>query len=73
MREVCDPYKKQSDCILSPQLVLIFINDPLFAFENTLSDPSVLPNWCKVKSLFYADDLVILSQSKTGLHIILPR
>ena len=72
MREVCDPYKKQSDCILSP-LVLIFIKDPLFAFENTLSDPSVLPNRCKVKFLFYADDLVILSQSKTGLNIKLPR
>ena len=72
MGEVCDPYKKQSDCILSP-LVLIFINDPLFAFKDTLSDPSVLPNRCKVKSLFYADDLIILWQSKTGLHIKLPR
>ena len=72
MREVCNPHKKQSDCILSP-LLLIFINDPLFAFENTLSDPPVLPNRCKIKSLFYADDLIILSQSKMGLQIKLSR
>ena len=54
-------------CILSPLLFNIYINDLPFAFENTLSDPLVLPNGAKLNSLLCADDLVILSRSKTGL------
>ena len=33
-----------------------------------VSDPFVLPNGTKLNSLLYADDLIILSRSKTGLQ-----
>ena len=46
----------------------LYINDLPLAFENTLSDPFVLPNGAKLNSLLYADDLIILSRSKTGLQ-----
>ena len=54
--------------ILSPDPLLfnLYINDLPFAFENTLYDPFVLPNGAKLNSLLYADDLIILSRSKTG-------
>ena len=54
-------------CILSPLLFNLFINElPLFNASNT--DPFTLPNGTKLHSLLnYADDLVILSKSKTGL------
>ena len=55
-------------CILSPLLFNLYINDLPFASENTLSDPFVLPNGAKLNSLLYADDLIILSRSKTGLQ-----
>ena len=54
--------------ILSLLLFNLYINDLPFAFENTLSDPFVLPNGAKLNSLLYADDLIILSRSKTGLQ-----
>ena len=53
-------------CIVSPLLFNFYIHDLPFAFENTLSDPFVLPNGAKLNSLLYADDLIILSRSKTG-------
>ena len=59
-------------CILSPLLFNLFINNIPYSFENTLSDPFVLSNGTKLNSLFYADDLVILSRSKTGLQTYLP-
>ena len=52
MREVCGK-------AVSP--LNLHINDLPSAFENTLSDPFVLPNGEKLNSLFYADDLIILS------------
>ena len=55
-------------CILSPLLFNLFINNIPFSFENTLSDPFVLPNGTKLSALLYADDLVILSRSKRGLQ-----
>ena len=55
-------------CILSPLLFNLYINDLPLAFENTLSDPFVLPKGAKINSLLYADDLIILSRSKTGLQ-----
>ena len=55
-------------CILSPLLFNLFINNIPFSFEETLSDPFVLPNGAKLNSLLYADDLVILSRSKIGLQ-----
>ena len=39
-----------------------------YFFENTLSDPFVLPDGTKINSLLYADDLIILSRSKIGLQ-----
>ena len=54
--------------ILSLLLFNLYINDLPFAFENTLSDPFVLPNGAKLNSLLYADNLIILSRSKTGLQ-----
>ena len=44
-------------CILSPLLFNLFINNIPFSFEETLSDPFVLPNGAKLNSLLYADDL----------------
>ena len=55
-------------CILSPLLFNLYINNLTYLFENTLSDPFVLPNGTKTKSLLYADDLIILSRSKLGLQ-----
>ena len=55
-------------CILSPLLFNLYINDLPFSFENILSDPFVLPNGTKLNALLYADDLIILSRSKTGLQ-----
>ena len=55
-------------CILSPLLSNLYINDLPFSFENILSDPFVLPNGTKLNALLYADDLIILSRSKTGLQ-----
>ena len=57
-------------CTLSSLLFNLYINDLPFAFENTLSDPFVLPNGAKLNFLLYADDLIILSRSKTGLQIV---
>jgi len=55
-------------CILSPMLFYLYVNDPPSAYESTLSGPFVLPNGTKLNSLFYADDLIILSRFKTGLQ-----
>ena len=55
-------------CILSPLLFNLYVNDLAFSFNNILSDPFILPNGTKLSSLFYADDLIILSQSKLGLQ-----
>ena len=54
--------------ILSPLLFNLYINNLPYLFENTPSDPFVLPNGTKVNSLLYADDLIILSRSKPGLQ-----
>ena len=55
-------------CILSPSLFNLYIDNLPYLFENTLSDPFVLPNGTKINSLLYADDLIILSRSKLGLQ-----
>ena len=55
-------------CILSPFLFNLYINNLPFLFENTLSEPFVLPNGTKINSLLYADGLILLSRSKTRLQ-----
>ena len=55
-------------CILSPLLFNLYVNDLAFPFNNILSDQFVIPNGTKLSSLFYADDLIILSRSKLGLQ-----
>ena len=54
-------------CILSPLLFNLFINELPLSFNASNIDPFTLPNGTKLNSLLYADDLVILSKSKTGL------
>ena len=58
---------------MSPLLFNLYVNDLAFSFNNILSDPFVLPNGTKLNSLFYADDLIILSRSKVGLQTELPK
>ena len=60
-------------CILSPLLFNLYINILPYLFENTLSDPFVLPNGTKINSLLYADDLIILSRSKTWIAKLFKR
>ena len=55
-------------CILSPLLFNLYLNNLPHLVENMLSDPFVLPNGKHINSLSYADDLVILSRSLTGLQ-----
>ena len=55
-------------CILSLLFFNLYINDLPFVFEKILSDPIVLPNDTKFNSLLYADDLIMLSRSKTSLQ-----
>ena len=55
-------------CVLSPLLFNLYINEIPNLFEKINSDPFLLPNGTKLNSLLYADDLVILSRSKSGLQ-----
>ena len=45
-----------------------YVNDLPSAFQNTLSEPIILPNGTKLNSLLCADDLIIISRSKIGLQ-----
>ena len=55
-------------CVLSPMLFNLFVNDLPLSFDQCLTDPITLPNGTKLNSLFYADNLLILSRSKHGLQ-----
>lgn len=52
---------------LSPLLFNIFINDIDKIFDQSVSDPVVL-NSTKLNCLIYADDVLLLSESKEGLQ-----
>jgi hypothetical protein len=52
-------------CILSPLLFNIYINELATLFDNNSADPFKLPNGTKLSCLLYADDLIILSRSKS--------
>ena len=53
---------------LSALLFNLYDNDLPSAFQNTLSDPIILPNGTKLNSLLYADHFIIISRSKIGLQ-----
>ena len=57
---------RQGDAI-SPTLFNIFINDMSRIFEYDCNDPLKLID-TKIGSLLFADDLIILSESETGLQ-----
>ena len=52
---------------ISPTLFNIFINDIGKIFEQNCNDPLELTE-SKIGSLLFADDLIILSKSRTGLQ-----
>ena len=55
-------------CVLSPILFNLYINELPYLIEKTNPDPFLLPNNTTVSSLLYADDLVIISKSKSDLQ-----
>ncbi len=54
-------------CILSPNLFNAFLSDLPQIFRKVSSDPAKLGD-TTIGSLFWADDIVILSESKEGLQ-----
>ena len=56
-------------CILSPLLFNLYLNDFPFTLDNSRdTDAITLPNGDPLNCLFYADDLVLISQSASGLQ-----
>ena len=62
-------------CILSPKLFNLFINDlpDIFVDDDNCCSPVFLTNETKINCLMYADDLILLSESKDGLQSCLDR
>ena len=58
-------------CILSPTLFNIFLADFQPFVETAQCDPVVLRGNLKIGCLIWADDIVLLSQSKDGLQTML--
>ena len=54
-------------CVLSPLLFNSYVNEIATMFQNTDSDPFTLPNGTKLNCLMYADNLIILSKTKTWI------
>ena len=54
--------------VLTPLLFNLFINELPVLLEHDKVDPFILPNGEKISSLLYADDLIIISQSASGLQ-----
>ena len=56
-------------CILSPLLFNLYLNDIPFLLDNSCdTDSIILPNGLPLNCLFYADDLVLISRSASGLQ-----
>ena len=55
-------------CVLGPILFNLFINDILKILYSKSVNPLVLPNGEKLICLMYADDLIMSSQTATGLQ-----
>ena len=56
-------------CVLSPILFNLFINDiPKILESKSVINSFVLPNGEKLSCLMYADDLIMLLQTATGLQ-----
>ena len=53
---------------LSPTLFNIYVNDLITKIEETNNDPVTLDGIKPISTLMYADDLIIMSTSKTGLQ-----
>ena len=49
----------------------LFISNIPYSFENTLSDPFVLPNGTKLNSVLYADDFQYCQDLKQGCKVVL--
>ena len=55
--------------ILSPLLFNLYLNDIPFLLDNSCdTDSIILPNGLPLNCLFYADDLVLISRSASGLQ-----
>ena len=57
-------------CNLSPILFNLFINDLVDSCNSIISDSPMLNN-IKISCLLYADDLILISESKDGLQNLL--
>ena len=56
-------------CILSPLLFNLYLNEiPCILDSSFDTDPITLPNGLPLNCLFYADDLVLISKSASGLQ-----
>ena len=56
-------------CVLSPLLFNLYLNDIPFLLDNSsYTDSIILPNGLPLNCLFYADDLVLVSRSASGLQ-----
>ena len=56
-------------CILSPLLFNLYLNEIPFILDNSgVTDPIMLPNGLPLNCLLYADDLVLISRSPSGLQ-----
>ncbi|XP_022809214.1 uncharacterized protein LOC111346174 [Stylophora pistillata] len=55
-------------CILSQILFNLYLNDISLLLDRDDTDPIILPNGTRLNSLFYADDLVLISKSADGLQ-----
>ena len=56
-------------CILSPLVFNLYLNDIPFLLDNSCdTDSVILANGLPLNCLFYADDLVLISRSASGLQ-----